>query len=42
VLIPTAGFLLPNATITRGDLSRIATEFFLVTDKADATCIYGT
>jgi hypothetical protein len=35
-------FLLPNATITRGDLSRIATEFFLVAgEKQDATQIYG-
>lgn len=34
-------FLLPNATITRGDLSRIATEFFLVSEKQDASQIYG-
>lgn len=34
-------FLLPNATITRGDLSRIATEFFLVSEKQEANQIYG-
>lgn len=34
-------FLQPNATITRGDISRIATEFFLVSEKQEATCIYG-
>lgn len=34
-------FLLPNATITRGDLSRIATEFFLVSEKQDAAQVYG-
>ena len=36
-------FLLPNATITRGDLSRIATEMFLLADeKVDAGVLFGT
>ena len=34
---------MPNATITRGDLARIATELFLVADeKPEAGVIYGT